>query len=263
LKKAAFHGIIATMNPADRTENPQGVRAQAVFQGTRWSVVLNARGKESRVVQTALSELGRMYWYPLYVFARGFGHSHHEAEDLTQGFFEHLISKDGLANVGPEKGRFRSFLLSSMKHFMANERDRARALRRGGAHSVVSIDMPDAEGRYGCEPVDDLTPRDMYDRSWATTLLRDALNDLEQEYRARGKEVVFDALREFVTESGRGNSCADVGQSLKMSEGHVKVLIHRHRRRFGRLLRDRVAQTVQTEQDIDDEIRYLMSCFTN
>ena len=235
--------------------------AQMSFQGTRWSVVIAAKGKDSPDAERALSALCAIYWYPLYAFVRRSGCSHHKAEDMTQGFFCKLLSKDGLVNVDPEKGKFRTFLLVSMKHFLANERERAQAIKRGGDVTFLSIDMTDGEGRYEWEPVDSVTPDVLYERSWAMTLLNSVLMNLKTEYEAKGKTETFEALEHFVSGSSSVSSYAEVANLLKTSEGNIKVLVHRIRRRFGDILRERVANTVESESEIDGEITHLMSCF--
>jgi len=240
--------------------NPS-MHAQASFQGTRWSVVIAAQDKDSPDAEKALSELCAIYWYPLYVFVRRSGCSHHEAEDMTQGFFQNLLGKDGLANVDPKKGKFRSFLLVSMKHFLANERDRAKAIKRGGDITFLSIDMTAGEGRYEWEPVDSVTPDVLYERSWAMTLLDTVLMDLKAEYKIKGKTEIFEALEHFVSGSSPVTSYSEVAQLLETSEGNIKVLVHRIRRRFGDILRGHVAHTVESESEVDQEIRHLMSCF--
>lgn len=224
--------------------------------------MIRAREKDSQAAESALSELCRIYWYPLYAFVRRCGHNHHEAEDLTQGFFEHLIGKDGLKNVDPGKGKFRSFLLTSIKHFLGNERDRAQSLKRGGGCQHLPIDLSGGEDRYGLEPADKMTPQALYEQCWAMDLLTGAMSDLRKEYEARGRKDVFDLMEGFIVESGPVDSYANAAAALKTSEGNVKVLVYRIRRRFGELLRERIAHTVESEAEIDDEIRHLMSCLT-
>ena len=232
------------------------------FQDTRWSVVIRARDGDPHRAGAALAELCQAYWYPLYVFVRRRGSRHHEAEDMTQGFFCHLIERHGLAHVDPGKGRFRSFLLSSLAHYLSNERDRAQALKRGGGQPPLPLDCAGGDDRYRREPVDDVTPEVAYERAWALTLLDDTMKRLRQEYVARGKEAIFSALQTHLGGSGSDESYADVAGALGVSEGNLKVLVHRLRRRFGEVLRERVADTVQAETEIDEEIRHLMSCFS-
>jgi DNA-directed RNA polymerase specialized sigma24 family protein len=245
------------MSGSDRNR-PRG----GAFEGTRWSVVLRARaGGDTPAAEAALAELCQAYWYPLYAFVRRGGIPHHEAQDLTQGYFLHLIGRDGLATVDPAKGRFRSFLLASLKHFLAHERDRAQALKRGGGQAPLPIDVSDGESRYAIEPADERTPEAAYERLWAMAVLDAALADLQQEYGGRGKADVFAALQPFLGGADAADSYASAARALQATEGNVKVMVHRLRRRFGELLRARVAHTVPSESEIDEELHYLMSCF--
>jgi len=253
---------MALMNtePASKNILPDGGRS--AFLGTRWSIIIRTRDRNSKEAEMALSELCRIYWYPLYAFVRRCGHSHHEAEDLTQGFFLHLIGKDGIRNVDPAKGKFRSFLLSSIKHFLSNEREHSQALKRGGKQTLLSIDLSDGERRYSVEPADTMTPQAMFENSWAMNLLADTMADLRREYESRQRKDVFDLVEGFIVESGPVVSYATAAATLGTSEGNIKVLVYRIRRRFGELLRERIAHTVESDAEIDDEIRHLMSCFT-
>lgn len=232
------------------------------FAGTRWSLVARAGADDTETARKALSELCSIYWYPLYAFVRRSGCGHHKAEDITQGLFLRLIDKDGLARADPEKGKFRTFLMSSMKNFMANERARAAAQKRGGNAPHLSIDMARAEGRYDCEPTDSTTPEVLYERAWALTVLQATLNDLRAEYESRDKGAVFEALHDHIIAGAKPVPHAETAERLGMNEGSVKVTLHRMRRRFGELLRQQVAQTVESEDDIDTEIRHLLKCFS-
>jgi RNA polymerase sigma-70 factor (ECF subfamily) len=239
------------------------MQAQASFQGTRWSVVIAARDKAAPGGDKALSELCRIYWYPLYAYVRASGHGHHQAEDMTQGFFLHLLGKDGLSRVDPGKGKFRSFLLVSMKHYLANEWERASAAKRGGGLAPLSIDMALGESKYQWEPAAPATPEVLYERSWALTVLDGVLKDLKGEYENKGKAETFDALERFVSCTEPEKSYAQVAAELKTSEGNVKVLVYRLRRRFAEILREHVADTVESDREIDEEIRCLMACFAS
>lgn len=242
----------------------QGAQAQnPAFAGTRWSLVARAAADDTEVAGKALSELCAIYWYPLYAFVRRSGRDHHAAEDLTQGLFLRLIDKKGLAHADPEKGKFRTFLMSSMKNFMSNQHARATAQKRGGNAPHLSIDMARAEGRYDCEPIDSVTPQALYERAWALTTLQAALDDLRTEYESRGKNEVFEALHDHIIAGARPVPHAETADRLGMTEGNVKVALHRMRRRFGEFLRLQVAQTVESEEDIDAELRYLLQCFGN
>jgi DNA-directed RNA polymerase specialized sigma24 family protein len=251
------------MQQSSETAGPVERSQRAAFAGTRWSVVMKARNKESPEARKALSELCGLYWYPLYAFVRRSGHGHHEAEDMTQGFFQHLISKDGLVHVDPAKGKFRSFLISSMKNFLTNERERSGALKRGGGQVPVSIDMAAADGRYSCELADTSTPEAVYDRQWAMTLLETVMNILKHEYESRGKSDVFDALHENIAGNAGGVVFySELAVRLDTTEGNLKIMVHRLRRQFGEALRKEIAQTVESDADVDDEIRHLMACLS-
>lgn len=238
------------------------MEGQARFEGTRWSVVSAARQGGSPAAEKALSELCRTYWFPLYAYVRHRGCSHHEAEDITQGFFCHLLSKDGLASVDREKGKFRSFLLSSVRHYLSNVRVREAAAKRGGGHETLSIDMTDADGRAKWEPVDPDSHERLYDRDWAVAVLSGVMRSLEDDYQARDRAEVFKALRPFVGDADRHASYASAATQLGTTEGNVKVQVHRLRRRFGEHLREQVRHTVSTEAEIDGELRHLMACFS-
>lgn len=259
LKPNTLSAIIGTVN--DSTDRGAHFDGPGAFAGTRWSVVVKARSKDLSMARKALSELCSIYWYPLYAFARRSGCNHHEAEDITQGLFLHLISKDGLSSVDPRKGKFRSFLLIAMKHFMANEWHRSQAQKRGGGKTIVSIDMGAGEGRYESEPVDVVTPESLYDRGWAMTVLQTCVDDMEEEYCAKGKREAFNLLKDRIIGETGSEPYSVLAEKLNMTEGNVKVSIHRLRRRFGEILRDHVAQTVESAADVDEELRYLISCF--
>jgi len=233
----------------------------AGFAPTRWSVVLAAaRGGQSACAADAMGELCRIYWYPIYAYVRRHGHDTHEAEDLTQEFFARLLAKDYLAGVAREKGKFRAFLLTSLRHFLANERDRAQAQKRGGGRIILPLDALTAEQRYRLEPADTSTPEKLFERQWALTVLEQVLDRLQAEFAAGGKEPFFAALKRFLTGDGASSSYAEIGAEFGMSAGAVKVAVHRLRRRYRDLLREEIAQTVASADDVDEEIRYLLSC---
>ena len=236
------------MPPASATERSNEHRHPG-FQQTRWSVIARAQGRDPAAAERALTELCLAYWYPVYSFVRRSGRGHHEAEDLTQGFLAHLIGGDGLAGVDRGKGKFRSFLLASAKNFLANERERAAARKRGGGCAVVSLDAAADEGRYLQEPADTATPESAYERNWALAVLGDTLNALRQEYVAAGKGVLFDALRGFLEGADPDRSYADAARSLQVSEGNVKSSVHRIAA-FGAVLRAQVAHTVESDSEI-------------
>jgi len=232
----------------------------AGFQTTHWTMVLTAaRGDDGTAARDALARLCSIYWYPLYAFCRRQGRQPHDAEDLTQAFFARLLEKNGLASVAPEHGRFRSFLLASVKNFLANEWERAHAQRRGGGQPVISLDGTDAETRYALEPADGLTPEMVYERRWAFAVLERTISALRGEYAAEGKIELFEQLEGFLP-GGHGNvSRAELAVKRGVTMGAIDVAVHRLRQRFGALLRDQVAETVSSEAEVKEEIRHLIS----
>jgi RNA polymerase sigma factor (sigma-70 family) len=227
------------------------------FATTRWSLVLAAGKRSSPQSGAALATLCETYWYPLYAYVRRRGHDVDEAQDLTQAFFTRLLEKNDLAAAERERGKFRSFLLTSLKHFLANEWDRARAKKRGGDRSPVSIDFAIAEGRYGLQPSDELTAEKIFDRRWAMVVLEQVLNQLQEEFRRAEKSELFERLKVFLTGDKLAGSYEQLAADLKMTAGAVKVAVHRLRRRYRELLRAEVAQTVADPEEIDEELRDL------
>lgn len=227
------------------------------FQTTHWSLVLaarNATGVESR---NALEALCRAYWFPLYAFIRRRGYEADAARDLTQGYFARLIERRFLDDVRPNLGRFRSFLLASVKHFLSNELDRERARKRAPESPLLSLDARDAEGRYRLEPADQLTPEALFERKWALTVLERASDRLREESGEGERARRFEALRLQLSGDG-GPTYREIAETLGISEDAVKVAVHRLRRRFGELLRQEIADTVRGSGEVDDEVRYLL-----
>ena len=227
-----------------------------VFVTTRWSVVLTAGRSETTHAQAALEQLCQTYWYPLYAYVRRRGSSPEDAEDLTQAFFVRLLERHAVAGVAPEKGRFRSFLLASMNHFLSDEWDKARAQKRGGG-KVISLDLQSAETQLGVIPVENFTPEKAFAHRWAITLLEQVYQRLRVEYHTQGKGALFDALR--VTLAGDSNAApyARLAGELGQNEGAVKVAVHRLRQRYRALLRDTIADTVSTPDEVEDELHFL------
>jgi RNA polymerase sigma-70 factor (ECF subfamily) len=228
------------------------------FQTTRWSLIFaagEAGGPESR---QALSSLCEVYWYPLYAFVRRQGHDADAARDLTQAYFLTFLEKDYLSDVTPEGGRFRSFLLASLKHFLSKARDRDRAAKRGGGRVVLAIDLNDAEARFLAEHSGDDSPEAAFERQWATTILERAMSRLQDEANDSGKEELFFYIRGHLTGESKAVAYAEIAERLAMSDGAVKVAVHRGRRRFGELLRVEIAETVAHPDDVDVEVRYLL-----
>jgi len=230
------------------------------FATTRWSLVSAAAGQNPDAARAALAELCELYWYPLYAFVRRQGVDADAAGDLTQGFFARFIELESLQSARQDRGRFRSYLLGAVKHFIANERQRAAAQKRGGGTKIVSFDPQDAETRYQREPAHGLTPEHVFERRWALLLIERALEHVAAEMTARNKTKEFERLRPFLVEDAGGDSYRTAGAELGMSEGAVKVLIHRLRRRFRENLRAAIAETVTSPDDVDDEIRHLFTC---
>lgn len=229
------------------------------FATTRWSMVLAAHGGDSQA-RAALGELCERYWYPLYAFVRRQGHAPHDAQDLTQEFFARLIGKDWLAEVAKERGRFRSWLLAAMRHFLANEWNRARTQKRGGGAPVVSLDETDAEGRYLHEPAEVVDAEQLFERRWALTLLDGVLARLQAEMEAAGKAAHFAAMKGALT--GGQLAYAEVAARLGMSEGSVRVAVHRLRERYRECLRAAVADTVESADAVDAELQHLFSALS-
>jgi RNA polymerase sigma-70 factor (ECF subfamily) len=230
-----------------------------MFATTRWSLVLAARGRPSPEARAALADLCRVYWYPLYAFVRRSGCDAAAAEDLTQEFFARLLEKGWLDQADQSKGRFRSFLMTACKHFLANERDRARALKRGGGHPPLPFDFQAADDRYVREPAHELTPERLFERRYALALLEHVMAGLRDEYAAAGKERLFERLK---TQLGGDRDAAEhdtVAAELGMTVGAVKVAAHRLRRRYRDRLRDAIARTLDDPAAVDDEIRHLFT----
>jgi RNA polymerase sigma factor (sigma-70 family) len=209
--------------------------------------------------EEALAELCRTYWYPLYAFVRGRGSSPEDAQDLTQGFFLHLLDHKALRQVSPLKGKFRSFLVASLQNYLSNEADSARCLKRGGNLEFVPLDTKLAEDRYRLGSVDFLTAEKIFDARWAMTLLDEAMDQLREEYAAQGKKSTFETLKPLLDpiNSGAEPSYEQAASALQVSVGSIKTLIHRLRKQYASLLREEVARTVCDPEEVDEEIRYL------
>jgi RNA polymerase sigma-70 factor (ECF subfamily) len=220
--------------------------------------VLSAARTEAPEAAAALESLCRAYWYPLYAYVRREGHNPADAQDLTQGFFAGLLARNSLLRVAPEKGKFRSFLLAALRHFLSDQRDRARAVKRGGGAEVLSLDAQEAEERYRLEPVDRLDAERIYERRWAMTLLEQALTRLRDENAAAGKTELFEQLRGFVA-GDSDVSCGEVAVQLGLTESAVKSSLHRLRERYRELVREEIAHTVADPTEIEAEIRYLIT----
>jgi len=229
------------------------------FHTTHWSMVLRAGGA-SAGAQAALSNLCAAYWYPLYAFVRRQGRSAHDAQDLTQEFFARLLERGGVVGVARERGRFRTWLLAAMEHFLINEWRRAGAQKRGGGAAVVSMD-DEAEARYLREPIDPMTAEKLYDRRWALTLLDRVLARLGGELAESGKTAQFEALKFCL--SGEKRAYAEVALTLGMTESAVKVAAHRLRERYRALIRAEIAETVGSSEEVDAEMRDLFAALSD
>jgi DNA-directed RNA polymerase specialized sigma24 family protein len=226
---------------------------------THWSVVLLAGQPGTPEAAAALERLCRTYWYPLYAHVRHRGYNVEEAKDLTQSFFAHLFEKNYLAHADRTKGTFRTFLLTALDRFLANDGRRAHAVKRGGGQVLISLDDDTAESRYAREATCDLTPDKIYERRWALTLLDLAMTRLEEEFAAANKARQFDLFRTFLTSEASQSDCAAVGGQLEMTAGAVAVAIHRLRQRYRELVREEIAHTVGNAADIEDEIHWLFT----
>ena len=231
------------------------------FDTTRWSLVIRAADEANPEARDALDALCRIYWPPIYAFLRRRGWSITDAEDLTQGFFLNLLNRGGISRARADRGRFRTFLLSSLKNFIADEHDRDEAQKRGGGQRVLSLDAGESEDWLAREPSRDESPDQVFDRRWAGTVIERALGRLEEVMTSTLGPERFAALRPFLSGEVTGKY-ADVSRALGVGESAVRVGVHRMRRRFGEILRDEVAHTVGSATDIEDELRHLRQILT-
>lgn len=230
-----------------------------VFVTTHWSVVLTAGRSDTTRAHDALAKLCQTYWYPLYAYVRRRGQSPEDAQDLTQEFFARLLEKNWVGNADQTKGRFRTFLISAMNHFLADEWDKARAQKRGGGVAPVPLQFETAETRYGVEPADPATPERVFERRWALTLLEEVLNRLRAEYAQEGKADLFAALHPCLVGERTAQPYAELAAKMGVNEGTVKSAVHRLRQRYRQLLRDEIANTVAAAEEVDEELRHLFA----
>jgi RNA polymerase sigma factor (sigma-70 family) len=226
---------------------------------TQWSLVVAARDGSGEEARRALEKLCRTYWMPLYAFVRHQGWDPEDARDLTQAYFLELLDKGFLADVAEEKGRFRSFLYASLRHFLSHERARAGALKRGGGTATVPLDVIAAESSYVSQANPQMSPENVFEHRWAMTVISRAMSRLSEDARSSGSERRFELLRPYLTSLERHVPYREAGEALGMSEKSVKVAVHRLRKRFGRCLRDELAETLVDRADVDDELRHLLS----
>jgi len=233
------------------------------FATTHWSVVRTAGRPDSVHYRQALETLCRTYWFPLYAYLRRHGNDSDRAEEYTQAFFARLLEKGSVRLADPKRGKFRSFLLASLKHFLSDLRDYDQAKKRGGGRKVFSLDFENAETRYALEPADRLDPEKLFERSWALTVLDRAIKRLQDEATSEKKKKLFEHLKVYLT-AGKGSvPYGEAAEKLDMTEGTVRVAVHRLRKRYRELLRDEIAQTVSTEEEIDQEIRDLFAALAH
>lgn len=243
---------------ADATNTPY-MGPPGRFATTHWSVILTAGQPDATGYRQALETLCGTYWLPVYAYLRRCGHDNHEAEEFTQAFFTRLLEKEYLRNVRPAPGKFRSFLLTALKRFLANEQDRAMAHKRGGGRRVLSLDSDQMERLYALDPVNDLSPDRLYERSWALAVLQRTMDRLEAEAVAANKRQLFDCLKGHLAAEGDSIPSHEIATRLGMSEGALRVAIHRLRRRYRELLWDEIRQTVDTSEEVANEIRSLFT----
>jgi RNA polymerase sigma-70 factor (ECF subfamily) len=239
------------INPSSETQDD--------FSQTRWSIVLRARSDDDREASKALDALCRSYWPPIYSYIRRWSNSPEEAEDRTQSYFLNLLSRGYLDRADPAKGKLRAFLLTDVKFFLSNDRSKMRAEKRGGGQVAVPIDQGFAEEFYTHEPVDSVTPEQLFDRRWALTLLASVMDAVAADYATRGKGSLFEALKQFISWNAGEESYAEVAARLGKSESDIKVNVHRLRKRYREMLEHEVSQTVSSPAEIEAEIRYLAS----
>ena len=229
------------------------------FVTTHWSVVLTAGRSDTTRAHAALANLCQTYWYPLYAYVRRRGRSPEDAQDLTQAFFARLLERNWVGQADQQKGRFRSFLLSAMNHFLADEWDKARAQKRGGGVLPVPLQFDTAETRYGHEPADNVTPEQNYERRWALTLLDKVLGRLRSEYDQEGRTELFTALHPCLVGDRTAQPYGELAVKLGVSEGAVKSTVHRLRQRYRQLLHDEIAQTVANPGEVNEELHHLFA----
>ncbi len=244
------------MNLTDTPRSPAAGGPRA-FTTTHWSVVQAVAGGDTEPAREALEKLCRAYWFPVHAYVRRKGYSEEEALDLTQEFFAQTIARDHLRLADRTKGKFRGFLLSTLDYFLAREWNRAHRQKRGGQFRFISLDAPPPEDRGALEPADRDTPETIFLRQWALTVLKQAMAALEAECGANGKAAFFQEAKSLLSGERDGGVYARISRNLAMSEGAARVAVHRLRQRYGELLRREVAHTVSSEEEVDEELRFL------
>jgi RNA polymerase sigma-70 factor (ECF subfamily) len=246
---------------SDQNEAPSGKRLREQFATTQWSVVLAAADRGVPKSSEALAQLCETYWYPLYAYLRRRGSDVHEAQDLTQSFFTHLLASDAVAKAHPDRGRFRAFLLTSLKNFVANQWNKARAQKRGGGKARLSLDFESGESRYRIEPFHELTPEKLYERHWAIALLDRVLSRLQSELTEAGKGTHFEQLKGTLAGEAAPGDYDRAAESLGVTPAAAKQVAYRMRKRYRELLREEVARTLVDENAAEDEIGRLFAAF--
>ncbi len=233
-------------------------RNRSEFATTRWSLVLALREQTSEEAEEALTELCRRYWFPLYAFVRRSGYSHEDAEDQTQAFFAEFLEKGHFARADPQRGRFRNFLLTSLRNSMAKQRRRDDTAKRGGGASRIPWDQIDAEGRYASEPAEEVTPELLYDQQWARSLMDRVLVELDRDFAQRQKAEVFQQIKRHLWGEAREVPYRELADRAQLSVSAFKAAVHRVRLKYRDLLRGEVAETVADPSEVDDELRHLV-----
>jgi len=250
---------MAASHESGSADNPQqAAKPKEAFTSTRWSMVIRAADASDTRSQKDLEEICRACWHPIYGFVRRQGYSPEDAQDLAQGFFEHVLRNNVLSHADPERGRFRSFLLGALRHFVSNEARKYRAEKRGGGFSFVPLEGEDSEERFERSLAHPDTPEKHFERSWAESLLARAMEALRKDYERVNKLKLFEQLQPFLIGSANPNSYEELGKSIGMSSGTVAVAVFRMRKRYGELLRQEIAQTVEDPADVEHEIRLLL-----
>lgn len=258
ITRIAFTISVMTSGPS----TPTSITPGDVFATTHWTVVLAAGRRSTPQADSALEQLCQTYWFPLYAYVRRRGHTKEDAEDLTQAFFARFLAKNYLDGLSAERGRFRAFLLASLKHFLANEWDRSQRQKRGGSTSHLSLDWQTADTQFQIAATAEPSPDKAFDREWAVALLAKVIERLKAECVVEGKTNLFEQLKIFLT-AGKGElSHAAAAQRLGLDESAVRVAVHRLRKRYRQLLRDEIAQTLADTGDVEEEMRALFGAFT-
>jgi RNA polymerase sigma-70 factor (ECF subfamily) len=252
---------VSTTRPDDRppTDCSGTPKRSGAFVTTRWSVVLQAGGTDTTSAGDALSRLCHTYWYPLYAYVRGQGRTREDAEDLTQGFFARLLEKKWLMSADREKGRFRSFMLLTLKRFMADEWDKQRAQKRGGGHALLPLPFETGETRFSQEPRDFVTPEQSFERRWVLAMLENVMERLREEYASHSNAPLFETLSPCLAGDRTAFPYSELATKLALSESAVKSAVHRLRQRYRKLLREEIAETVESHEDVEEELRHLFS----